>query len=281
MEKKMQIQTKKILVNGVGINYIEQGKGDPVVFVHGSLGDFRAWVFQMWPFSMFYHVVAYSRRYHYPNAWVGDGSDYSATLHAEDLAALIKALRLGSVHVVALSYGAYVALLLAVKHPEMVRTLVLGEPSLIPWLKHIPEGDSLLAEFLTSITEPSKCAFLCGDMEQGVKIFINGILGMDVFDQLPQFIRGSIMNNALELKAELSAPNLFPTFTCEDARKIKMPTLLLTGELRPNMFHLITDELERCMVNKERAIILGASHTMHAGNPLAYNKTVLAFLAKH
>jgi len=103
----VQVQTKKILINGVELNYIEQGKGDPVVFVHGSLEDFHTWGLQIEPFSEHYHVIAYSRRYHYPNAWVGDGTDYSATLHAEDLAALIKRIGLGSAHVVGHSYGAY------------------------------------------------------------------------------------------------------------------------------------------------------------------------------
>lgn len=229
----MQIQMKKVLVNSVELNYIEQGKGDSVIFVHGSLGDFRAWVFQVVPFLKHYHIISYSRRYHYPNAWVGDGSDYSATLHAEDLAVLITTLRLGAAHIVALSYGGYVALILAVKHPKLVRTLVLGEPALIPWLEQIPGGNALLKEFMTNVIEPSRHAIQCGNLEQGVKIFIDGIIGKNTFDELPQLVRGSIMNNALELKAELSAPDLFPTFTCEDALKIKAPTLLLTGELSP------------------------------------------------
>ena len=34
-------QPKEIRVNDVTLNYIEQGQGDPVVFVHGTLGDYR------------------------------------------------------------------------------------------------------------------------------------------------------------------------------------------------------------------------------------------------
>lgn len=281
-EEKMQIQTKKISVNGVELNYIEQGKGDSIIFVHGSLSDFRSWGFQMEPFSKRYHVIAYSRRYHYPNVWVGDGSDYSTTLHAEDLAALIKELGFGPVHVVASSYGAYTSLFLAVKHPELVRTLVLGEPPLIPWLENIPGGSPLLSEFMTSAWEPSRQAFQNGNLEQGVRLFIDGVMGKGAFDQLPPPARSMMLDNALEMKAEETlAQNLFPTFTCEDARRIKVPTLLMTGERSPKMFHLITDELERCLGNKERATISDASHGMHLGNPQAYNETVLAFLAKH
>ena len=33
----------KIRVNGVELHYIQPGKGDPVVFVHGGLEDYRTW----------------------------------------------------------------------------------------------------------------------------------------------------------------------------------------------------------------------------------------------
>jgi pimeloyl-ACP methyl ester carboxylesterase len=43
---------KAILVNGDSINYIDIGKGDPVVFVHGALGDYRTWEAQMDTFAI-------------------------------------------------------------------------------------------------------------------------------------------------------------------------------------------------------------------------------------
>jgi pimeloyl-ACP methyl ester carboxylesterase len=66
-------------LNEVRLEYVEQGQGDPLVLVHGGLCDFRYWHFQMKPFSQHYRTIAYSRRYHYPNVWVGDGRDYSAS----------------------------------------------------------------------------------------------------------------------------------------------------------------------------------------------------------
>ena len=109
-----------IETNGAKLEYIEKGQGNPVVFVHGSLNDLRSWSLQMGPFSKQYRAIAYSRRYHYPNAGPGDSSDYSVSLHAEDLASLIKGLKLQRPHIVGSSYGAYVALVLATKNPELV-----------------------------------------------------------------------------------------------------------------------------------------------------------------
>ena len=92
------------------------------------------------PFSRHYRVIAYSRRYHYPNPREDGGAPYSATLHAADLAALIQSLASQPVHIVGSSFGAYVALMVAVRQPGLVRSLVLGEPPLFPWLGRYPAG---------------------------------------------------------------------------------------------------------------------------------------------
>jgi hypothetical protein len=38
-----QTEIKSIFINGDSIHYIDIGKGDPVVFVHGAFGDYRTW----------------------------------------------------------------------------------------------------------------------------------------------------------------------------------------------------------------------------------------------
>jgi len=89
-----------------------------------------------------------------------------------------------------------------------------------------------------------------------------------------------MLDNAEAMKAETLAPDCFPSLTREEVGQIRAPTLLLTGEHSPKMFLLITDELERSLQNTERKTIPDASHALAAGNPKAYNETVLTFLAK-
>lgn len=36
-------ELKSVFINGDSIHYIDIGKGDPVVFVHGALSDYRTW----------------------------------------------------------------------------------------------------------------------------------------------------------------------------------------------------------------------------------------------
>jgi non-heme chloroperoxidase len=272
---------KTITVNGAELSYVEQGSGFPVILVHGSLGDFRSWRFQLEPFSQHYRVIAYSRRYHYPNRWTGDGSDYSAALHAEDLAALIRALALDLAFVVGASYGAFTTLLLADRYPQLVRAFVLGEPPILPWLKDTPTGQPLYDAFMTGAWEPARQAFQQGNLEDGVRRFIDGVSAQGAFDRLPPPARTSMMDNAPEMQAETTAPNYFPPFTREVAWGINAPVLLVNGELSPRMFHVITDDLERCLPNNQRVMIPGASHAIQSGNPQAYNEAVLAFLAEH
>src|SRR5436190_5640181 len=76
---------QKIEANGVQLNYLDQGKGAPVIFVHGALDDYRVWQPQMEAFSQRHRTVAYSRRYNYPNPKVDLETHYSARVDADDL----------------------------------------------------------------------------------------------------------------------------------------------------------------------------------------------------
>src|SRR5690348_8540541 len=54
-------------VNGVDLAYVEQGQGEPVLFVHGGVGDYRAWDQQMNAFGAGYRAIALSCRGYWPN----------------------------------------------------------------------------------------------------------------------------------------------------------------------------------------------------------------------
>jgi pimeloyl-ACP methyl ester carboxylesterase len=274
-------QPNFVRVAGVDLGFVEQGAGDPVVLVHGSgATDLRTWGGQMAPLAQNYHVIAYSQRYHWPNAWVGDGWDaYSTPLHAADLAGLIRALNLGPCHVVGSSYGGDIALLLAHEHPDLVRSLVLGEPGLQLWLRALPGVASLDAEYMRAVA-PAARAVEQGDLDGAARLFIDAVLGSGVFDELPPPLHQRLRDNARLLAFE--RPDLDDsTFGCAEAATITAPALLLTGDESPAMFTLVADELTRCMPGIERAVIPNASHLLHVMNPADYNATVLAFLAAH
>ena len=270
-----------IQIEGTQLEYIEQGQGEPVVLVHGTLGDYRSWALQMDEFAERYRVISYSRRYHYPNECSGDETDYSAALHADDLAAFITGLGLKSAHVVGTSYGAYTALLLAARYPERVRAMVLGEPPILPLLEHHPEGRTHRDDFLSNIWRPAEELMHQGKTENAVRVFVDGVVEEGAFDQFPSEVRNLILDNTCEFKAETSSSGFWTPFTCEDATQVKTSTLLLTGDKSLKWLQLIVDELERCMPNNESVRVPETTHEVTSDNPAAYNEIVLDFLAKH
>ncbi len=274
-----QLEPKSIHVNNTDLAYLEQGTGDAVIFVHGGgATDLRTWGAQIEPFAQRYRVVAFSLRYHYPNAWVGDGSDYAIPVHARDLAGVIQELGLVPVHVITSSYGGDVALKMTLEKPQLVRSLVLAEPPLNSWRARL-NSETTSGEDSSQSWDEAARAVSSGDIEGGVRLFASRVLGKGAFDRLPESARRRMLDNARILT--LPEGVLFTEFYCEDAGNIRVPTLLLTGDASPKRFLVVTDELSRCMPQAERAIIPGASHLLHGMNPLVYNKTVLSFLAKH
>jgi non-heme chloroperoxidase len=282
-----QAQTRKsktITVDGTKLHYIERGQehDQALILVHGGLGDLRTWSSQMGPFSERYHVVSYSRRGHYPNEWDESYTVCSMAQHADDLGALIDRLGLGSAHIVANSYGGYVALYAVLRHPQRIRSLALAEPPVHPILRRLPGGEEMFQQFIESAWRPAGHAFAAGDMEGGVRFFLEGAVGKGAFDELPPRARDGMMKNAPELAVSTHTPFevQMPDLTCEDLSKIEAPALLMRGENSPGMYHLINDELARCLPHAEQAVIPAASHVLHSHNPQVHNETVLRFLDK-
>jgi len=270
---------KKIRVNGADLAYVEQGRGQPVVLIHGWLWDYRVWSAQLPELSKRYRAIAYSRRHNYPNQGVGE---YSTSSDVADLVAFIKALKLGRVHLVGHSAGGSLALLVARDHPELVRSLTLGEAFMPDWLSQNSEAQSLLQTFVAILGEAHK-AFQKGDLPGAARILADGIVGKaGAFGQMPPERQSQILENMkLEMKAELSAPpKPEPSFTCEDARRIKAPTLLLEGDRTVRIFQLMTQALHDCMPGSERAVLPNATHGLELENPAGFNEIVLGFLTR-
>ena len=283
-----------VSINNSNLTYVEKGKGTTVIFVHGSINDFRIWNDQMEIFSKQYRAIAYSRRYHYPNEWNGDGSDYSLDLHVNDLVAFIRALNSDRVHLVGSSYGAYVSLITAIGNPELVKTLVLGEPPVLPLLVSDPDNPiqllslllrdfsraKLFLKFGLKYMKPAQNALKKDKLEEGVRIFANGALGEGGYDNLSSELKETVMENSQSLKVELLGAG-FPAFPIKKAREMTIPTLLVYGENSPALFHAISDLLFELLPNCEKVVIPGASHLIHCQNPAVYNSKVQEFLSKY
>jgi len=283
-----------ISINGSSFEYVEKGSGLPLLFVHGGISDYRIWEKQIEPFAQQFRVIAYSRRYHYPNPWQGDGSDYSISLHSRDLADFIKALNLEKVNLAGNSYGAFTSLMTAINNPELVKTLVLNEPPVLPLLVSNPDNPvQILSLFMRDFStaksfmnfglnhmKPASKALKNNEMEKGVRLFAEGALGNGKYEEIPDEVKAIFMDNAAALKAELLGPG-FPQFPEDKAKLLATPALFVYGESSPKFLCTISDLLLKILPHSEKVIIPGASHLTHGQNPNAYNSKVLEFLLKH
>lgn len=51
-----------IVADGGELHYVDRGKGDVIIFVHGGMNDYTMWANQIGPFAEKYRAIAYSRR---------------------------------------------------------------------------------------------------------------------------------------------------------------------------------------------------------------------------
>jgi pimeloyl-ACP methyl ester carboxylesterase len=112
---------------GCRIYYEVAGKGPAIVFAHGLGGNHMSWWQQVAHFSPRYTCVAFAHRGFAPSSPVAGESAPDA--YADDLAALIRELKLDEVRLVAQSMGGWTCLEYALREPARVRALVLASTS--------------------------------------------------------------------------------------------------------------------------------------------------------
>jgi pimeloyl-ACP methyl ester carboxylesterase len=285
----MEHAVQALSVDGYRFHCMERGDGPPVLFVHGSVSDYRTWQAQIDEFAGRFRAIAYSRRYHWPNEPIKDGADYAMLEHVHDLEAIIAMLGIAPVHLVGHSYGAFLSLLLAVRRPAAVRSLVLTEPPVVTlFVSNAPRPTEILKLFATrprtatAILKfganglgPATAAFRAGDMELGVQSFGTAVLGREAFRGLSDARMEQVRANLI--KAEFLGSGFAPLDE-EQIRRIANPTLLVTGEQSPALFHRLADRLQELVPRAKRVTIPRASHIVHEDSAPAFNTEALSFL---
>ena len=273
-------QMKQLHVNGTDLAYVDQGKGVAVIFVHGSVGDWRSWDVMRPYIAEHYRFISYSRRYHFPNPWSGDGSDYSFALHAKDLEAFIRELNAGPVHLVGNSYGGFVAAILAGDRPELIRSAVIGEPGIGALIKDLPEAKDAWTE-RTEAVGLMKEAVKCGDSAKATELLYDYVAGeAGAFKKLSDERKKVYLDNAKTIGPTLSGA-LYP-LTCEKLGTIRVPTLVVRGERTIPYYALSTDALIRCLHPGYDAVLVpDGNHLWYAEKPEETRKLLMDWFGNH
>jgi pimeloyl-ACP methyl ester carboxylesterase len=283
---------KSVAVDATTLAYREQGAGEPVVFVHGSASDLRSWEQQLPTIATSYRAIAYSRRYARPNCDIEPSADDQMLPHVDDLVSFLRSIDATPAHLVGHSWGAFICLLTAIRHPQLVRSVVLQEPpvlslfvstparlkELLPLFIRRPRTAVAILKFGAGTVAPAQRAFRRGDDDAALRRFASGVLGKDTDERLSEERRQQARENLNALRAQLLGAG-FPPLNDDDLRRVRIPTLLMTGERSPAFLLRLTDRLQQLLPDVERIEIAGASHAMQEENAGAVNEAILGFLA--
>ena len=113
----------KARIHDIDVHYETQGKGEPLLLIHGLGSSTEDWEPQIRDFASHFHVIAYDVRGHGRTDKPRTG--YSVRQFADDAAALLRHLDVGPAHVLGISMGGMIALQLAVDHPKTVKSLTI------------------------------------------------------------------------------------------------------------------------------------------------------------
>jgi pimeloyl-ACP methyl ester carboxylesterase len=191
----------------------------------------------------------------------GDPSrDYhdQATDHAAGL------LTAAPVHLVGHSFGATVALRLAIEHQGRVRSLSLVEPVLFA---AAPDGPEKRANARTLARLSPMIA--AGDTAGAARVFLSAWGAGEEFDALPAAQAARMAGRMWIIEAQRAALHDDAARLLPRLRQVACPVLLLEGDASPPVIGQILDRLEADLPDARRARVAGAGHMAPVTHPHA------------
>lgn len=271
---------KEVTVNGVRLFYVEQGSGEPIVFVHGLISDLRTWESVKDKIAQKYRFIAYTQRYFGIAPWNDDGKNFSIATLADDLAKFIVSLNLGPVHVVAWSYGGQPAILAAVNNPSLIRSLTLYEPSAMSVLpESSPEG-KVAREDRAKMLATSIAASKAGDAAMSGRLLAEAVFRLAAGGSYREPQAWQTMwedNGRVNSLAFAASP---PAITCDALRNFRRPTLVMRGEKTYLAYQLINDAISKCVPGAKQVVLPNVNHDGPIRDPEAFSAAILEFLSK-
>lgn len=226
--------------------YDEHGDGEPLVLLHPGMASARAFGPNLDALAARFRVFTPERRGHGRTPDVE--GPLSFELMAQDTIAFLETVVGGPAHLVGCSDGAAVALLAALRRPELVRRLVFvaGVFHHDGWLPGVVEGDEATTAFLASSY---------------------GELSPDGEEHFPVVAARMAQTHATE-----------PALTDAELARVSSRTLVMVAdddEVR--LEHALA--LYRGVPEAELAVIPGTSHGLLVEKPSLYNAIIVDFLA--
>jgi len=259
---------KDATVLGFRIHYLEAGRGDPVILLHGMGGEGARWMPTIRGLASQFLVIAPDQ--------IGFGqSDKPLTMYhrgvfAGFLVELMKAIAVPRATLIAQSMGVGVALYMAVHHSPMVARLVLVNGAGLGLDSAPPAQPDWHARQIAN----------AGTLEESreylEKIYFNHNLITDSLVEQNLTLR---LRSAFTIKSMQTAnARGLGRLAEEELRGITAPTLLVWGLNDPLSPLQIADKLHAAIKGSRKVLIDKAGHFPFLEHPEQFNGAVLEFL---
>lgn len=237
----------------------------PVVMLSNSLlSTHTMWDWQMPALLERYRVLRYDTRGH-GQSQVTPGP-YSIEMLADDAAALVRHAQVGRVHFVGLSKGGMIAQQFALRHPELLRSIVLCDTA-----SEMPTRAMWDARLATARSEG-----VPGLLESTLKRwFVPGFAERD--PQAIEAVRRFILANTAEgyIACASAVRDMSQTHLL---RRINVPSTIIVGRDDPACTLAQSEVLQREIRGATLSVIDQAAHLSNIEQPAEFNRLLRAFL---
>ncbi|MFH1279186.1 MAG: alpha/beta hydrolase [Candidatus Eisenbacteria bacterium] len=252
--------------------YETAGEGEPIVFIHGSTLDMRAWTPQWRVFGRAARVIRYDLRGHGESS--SPKTPYSAENYDLQLRTLLDALRISRATLVGHSFGASIALQFALQRPTRVSALVLANPSV--WGAPIPEG-SLYAGREHPRFDPG-VVYDPRDAKEALKSWLDfGVFEATKRNETAYYTVESIVlshkGGPWGENARVALPDIY-----ERLGEIRVPTLIISGEEEDPYYRETARGAGERIAGARVVTFSGSGHATPLEKGADFNRRVLDFL---
>jgi pimeloyl-ACP methyl ester carboxylesterase len=260
-------------VNDIELEYDVVGRGEPLLMIHGS--NLATGLVPLAAALALEAPAFQLLRYHRRGMAGSSGRDSSLGVQqqAADALGLLDALGVPSAHVVGYSYGAVIALEVALSAPDRVRSLALLEPI----LTEVPSGQEFLAGM-----NPVMSLYAAGDFAGAVQATFAGLGGPGwrelVATAGPDALELAVRDAGIFYRVEEPAMATW-ILDATRAAAVRSPVLSVIGTRSRPFFtegrQLLHQRFARCV----DADIPNANHLLHLQAPKAIAAAMADFLA--
>jgi len=249
------------------------GVGDVLLLMHG--GGLADWMVPLADDPRFtnYRVLRMTRAGYATDEYPGE---LTVADHARHAVKVLEHLGVSSVHVVAHSAGAGIALQLAVDAPSAVRTLCLLEPPLVDALADPADLDQLHAAF-GPVIGTAMAALERGQDAEAFDAFMQVTCGPAYRDVLDRTLGTATVTDAVQRSRYLFTDE-FPAFArWQFDSAVEHPVLLVHGNDSPPPMHRLIAHLAKQLPDATVAGIDHVNHLLPLTAPAEIAELVIAF----